>query len=137
MSQAEKSIDLLAPKKSLIDLSDPTQGFDSTLMGYSLSTLMEDVILVRYVDSNDDGTAIIRNGILVPINADTKAWRIGEVLLKGTKCEYVNVGDHVMFPNNLGIPINNLDVDGIGNVKKGLFLNEARIFGIVKPNVSQ
>ena len=46
MSQAEKSIDLLAPKKSLIDLSDPTQGFDSTLMGYSLSTLMEDVILV-------------------------------------------------------------------------------------------
>ena len=73
MSKAEKSIDLLAPKKSLIDLSDPTQGFDSTLMGYSLSTLMEDVILVRYVDSNDDGTAIIRNGILVPINADTKA----------------------------------------------------------------
>ena len=51
MSKAEKSIDLLAPKKSLIDLSDPTQGFDSTLMGYSLSTLMEDVILVRYVEA--------------------------------------------------------------------------------------
>ena len=73
MSTAEKSIDLLSPKKSLIDLSDPTQGFDSTLMGYSLSTLMEDVILVRYVDENDDGTALMRNGIMIPLNADTKA----------------------------------------------------------------
>jgi len=137
MSKAEKSIDLLAPKKSLIDLSDPTQGFDSTLMGYSLSTLMEDVILVRYVDENEDGTALIRNGIAIPLNADTKAWRISEVLLKGTKTQYVNVGDHVMFPNNLGIPINNIDVDEIGKVKKSIFLNESRIFGIVKPNVSQ
>ena len=42
-----------------------------------------------------------------------------------------------MFPNNLGIPVNNIEVDGIGKVKKGIFLNEARIFGIVKPNVSQ
>lgn len=136
MSTAEKSIDLLSPKKSLIDLSDPTQGFDSTLMGYSLSTLMEDVILVRYVDENEDGTALMRNGIMIPLNADTKAWRIGEVLLKGTKTEYVEVGCHVMFPNNLGIPIQNIDVEGIGKVKKGLFLNEARIFGVVKPNAS-
>jgi len=136
MSTAEKSIDLLSPKKSLIDLSDPTQGFDSTLMGYSLSTLMEDVILVRYVDENDDGTALMRNGIMIPLNADTKAWRIGEVLLKGTKTEYVEVGSHVMFPNNLGIPIQNIDVEGVGKVKKGLFLNEARIFGVVKPNAS-
>lgn len=136
MSTAEKSIDLLSPKKSLIDLSDPTQGFDSTLMGYSLSTLMEDVILVRYVDENEDGTALMRNGIMIPLNADTKAWRIGEVLLKGTKTEYVEVGSHVMFPNNLGIPIQNIDVEGVGKVKKGLFLNEARIFGVVKPNAS-
>ena len=136
MSQAEKSIDLLTPKKSLIDLSDPTQGFDSTLMGYALNTLMEDVILVEYVDENEDGTALNRNGIFIPLNADTKAWRIGKVLLKGTKTEYVEVGSHVIFPNNLCIPIHNIDVDGIGKVKKGLFLNEARIFGIVKPNAS-
>lgn len=127
------SIDLLAPKKSLIDLSDPARGFDSALVGFSLKTLMEDVILVRFVDENDDGTALMRNGIMIPINADTKAWRIGEVLLTGTKTEYTNVGDHIMFPNNLGIPINNIDVEGIGKVKKGLFLNESRMFGIVKP----
>jgi hypothetical protein len=132
------SIDLLTPKRSLIDLSAPPDGsFDSAILGYSLSTLMEDVILVKYVDESEDGTSLIRNGLHVPLNAETKAWRIGLVLLKGTKCEYVNVGDHVCFPNNLGVPISNIDVESQGKVKKGVFLNESRIFGIVKPNEGQ
>jgi len=132
------SIDLLTPKRSLIDLSAPPDGsFDSAILGYSLSTLMEDVILVRYKDENEDGSALIRNGIHIPLNAETKAWRIGEVLLRGTKCEYVEVGDYVCFPNNLGVPIGNIDVEDQGKIKKGVFLNESRIFGIVKPNASQ
>jgi co-chaperonin GroES (HSP10) len=129
------SIDLLTPKRSLIDLSAPPDGsFDSAILGYSLSKLMEDVILVRYKDESEDGKSIKRNGILIPLNSDTKAWRIGEVLLVGAKCEYVKVGDHVCFPNNLGVPIANIDVDDVGKLKKGIFLNESRIFGIVKPN---
>ncbi len=135
---ANTSIDLLTPKRSLIDLSAPPSGsFDSAIVGYSLSTLMEDVILVRYKDESEDGKALNRNGILIPLNADTKAWRIGEVLLVGTKCEYVKQGDYVCFPNNLGVPIANIDVDKVGKVKKGIFLNESRIFGIVRPNVSK
>lgn len=132
------NIDLLTPKRSLIDLSTPPDGsFDSTITGYSLSRLMEDVILVRYADEGIDGTTILRNGLEIPINADTKAWRIGEVLLAGNKCEFVEVGDHVCFPHNLGVPIANIEVDNIGKLKKGVFLNESRIFGIVKPNESQ
>ncbi len=128
------SIDLLAPKRSLIDLSVPTEGsFDSAIVGYQMSKLMEDVLLCKYKDETEDGQALIRNGIHIPLNADTKAWRIGEVLLAGTKSEYVSVGDHICFPNNLGIPIANIEVEGIGKVKKGIFLNESRIFGIVKP----
>jgi|TARA_R100000005_G_C4993243_1_gene200334 hypothetical protein len=128
------SIDLLAPKKSLIDLSTPDDGsFDSAIVGFSMSRLMEDVILCKYKDETADGKALIRNGIHIPLNADTKAWRIGEVLLAGNKCEFVKTGDHICFPNNLGIPIANIDVDGIGIVKKGIFLNESRIFGIVNP----
>ena len=84
-------------------------------------------------DETEDGQALIRNGIHIPLNVDTKAWRIGEVLLAGTKCEYVKVGDHICFPNNLGIPISNIEVEEIGRVKKGIFLNESRIFGIVRP----
>ena len=129
-----QSIDLLAPKKSLIDLSVPTEGsFDSAIVGYQMSRLMEDVILCKFKDETEDGTALIRNGIHIPLNVDTKAWRIGEVLLAGTKCEYVKVGDHVCFPNNLGVPISNIEVQDIGKVKKGIFLNESRIFGIVNP----
>jgi len=128
------SIDLLTPKRSIIDLSVPTEGsFDSAIIGYQISRLMEDVILCRYKDETEDGQALIRNGIHIPLNADTKAWRIGEVLLAGGKCEYVEVGDHICFPNNLGIPISNLEVEGLGKLRKGIFLNESRIFGIVKP----
>ena len=92
------SIDLLTPKRSLIDLSVPTEGsFDSAIIGYQMCRLMEDVILCKYKD------------------------------------EYVEVGDHICFPNNLGIPISNLEVEGLGKLRKGIFLNESRIFGIVKP----
>ena len=130
----QKSIDLLTPKRSLIDLSAPPEGsFDSTIIGYKMCKLMEDVILCKYKDETEDGAALIRNGIHIPLNVDTKAWRIGEVLLAWTKCEYVKKGDHVCFPNNLGIPIANLEVQDIGKVRKGIFLNESRIFGIVKP----
>ena len=120
----QKSIDLLTPKRSLID---------SAIIGYQMCTLMEDVILCKYKDETEDGKCLIRNGIHIPLNVDTKAWRIGEVLLAGTKTEYVKVGDHICFPNNLGIPISNIEVEGIGKVRKGIFLNESRIFGIVTP----
>ncbi len=57
------SIDLLAPKKSLIDLSTPAEGsFDSAIVGYQMSRLMEDVILCKYKDETEDGKALIRNG---------------------------------------------------------------------------
>jgi len=124
-------IDLLPVHKSLIDLSElPKNSFNSVFYGYNLKAVLDDVLLVKYVDETEDGSSIIRNGIVVPINADTKAWRIGEVVLCGPTAKYVKKGDHVCFPNNLGVPVANLDIDGYGTLKKGLFLNEQRIFGI-------
>jgi len=124
-------IDLLPVHKSLIDLSElPKNSFNSVFYGYNLKTVLDDVLLVKYVDETEDGSSIIRKGIIIPINADTKAWRIGEVILAGPTVKYVKRGDHVCFPNNLGVPVANLDIDGYGNLKKGLFLNEQRIFGV-------
>lgn len=124
-------IDLLPVHKSLIDLSElPKNSFNSVFYGYNLNAVLDDVLLVKYVDETEDGSSIVRNGIVVPINADTKAWRIGEVILAGPTVKYVKKGDHVCFPNNLGVPVANLDIDGYGTLKKGLFLNEQRIFGI-------
>jgi len=125
------NIDLLPTTKSVIDLSElPKNSFNSVFYGYNLKSLLDDVLLVKYVDETEDGTSIMRNGIIVPVNVDTKAWRIGEVVLCGPSSKYVKTGDYVVFPNNLGVPVANLDIENYGTLKKGLFLNEQRIFGI-------
>lgn len=132
------NIDLLPTQKSLIDLSElPKNSFNSTFIGYNLKKLLDDVLLVKFVDETDDGTSIVRNGIVVPLNADMRAWRIGEVILAGPNAKHTKTGDYVCFPNNLGVPIANLDIDGYGNLKKGVFLNEQRIFGICSVNNSK
>lgn len=122
---------MLPTQKSLIDFSAlPKNSFDSVFYGYNLKTVLDDILLVKYVDETPDGSNIVRNGIVVPVNADTKAWRIGEVILAGNNVRVAKIGDYVCFPNNLGVPISNIDVEGYGTLKSGIFLNEQRIFGI-------
>jgi len=124
-------IDTLPTQKSVIDLSElPKNSFNSVFYGYNLKGLLDDILLVRFVDETEDGTSIVRNGIFVPINVDAKAWRIGEVILCGPNAKHVKKGDHVCFPNNLGIPVANIEIENYGPLKKGIFLNEQRIFGI-------
>ena len=132
------NIDVLPVQKSLIDLSElPKNSFNSVFMGYNLKSLLDDVLLVRFMDETDDGTSILRNGIVVPINVDTKAWRIGVIILAGPNAKHTKPGDYVCFPNNLGIPVANIDVDGYGTLKKGIFLNEQRIFGVCRPRKNE
>ena len=127
-------IDQLPVQKSLIDLGAlPKNTFNSMFMGYDLVNLLDDIILVEFADDGGTDNTIVRNGILVPVNADTNAWRIGKVLLAGINCKLVKVGDYVCFPNNMGIPISNIDVINVGTLRMGIFLNEQRIFGVVKP----
>lgn len=129
-------IDSLGPiQKSLIDLSNPhNQSFDSVLRGFSLSKILSDVILVEYTDFGDNnGSTIVRNGIAIPLNVTTQAWRIGKVILAGDAVNLVKKGDYVCFPNNMGVQISNLLIDNHGKIDKGVFLNEQRIFGVVKP----
>ena len=124
-------IDLLLPQKSLIDLAAlPKNSFGSVFYGYRLKSILDDVLLVVYADETTDGSSIVRRGIHIPVNADTKAWRVGKVILAGSNTRVAKVGDFVLFPNNMGIPVADIEVAGHGNVKKGIFLNEQRIFGI-------
>jgi hypothetical protein len=37
-----------------------------------------------------------------------------------------------MFPNDKGAPVSNMEIEGYGKIKKGMFLNEQRLFGICK-----
>tara|TARA_R100001129_G_scaffold16887_1_gene11023 strand:- start:9931 stop:10347 length:417 start_codon:yes stop_codon:yes gene_type:complete len=127
---ATASIDNLAPTRSLIDLSDPDKG-DFGIDDYELSFIFDDILLIEYVDETEQGE-VERNGILVPTNALTKAWRKGKVILAGPDVKYTKEGDIVIFPNNMGVTISGVLIEGKGKIKKGIFLNEERMFGICK-----
>lgn len=127
---AQRSIDTLATQKHLIDLSTHSEGDMGLTDNFELEMIFDDILLVEYVDENEHGE-VQRNGIYVPTNAITKAWRKAKVVLAGPKAEYAKIGDVVIFPNNLGVTVANIDVQGT-TVKKGIFLNEDRLFGICK-----
>ena len=127
---AMASIDNLAPTRSLIDLSAPGRG-DFFLDDFELSFIFDDILLIEYIDETVDGE-VERNGILVPTNALTKAWRKGKVILAGPDAKYAKEDDIVIFPNNVGVTISGVSVTGKGKITKGIFLNEERMFGICK-----
>jgi len=134
MSNKQKAdIDSIEPSKSLIDLSKAHEdSLDSTLIGYAIESLEDDIVLVEFVDRHETGEEIIRNGIVVPANANPRAWRIGRVIMQGKSALTTQQGDYVTFPNNMGIPVSNLIVksgDDFTTVKRGQFINAQRIFG--------
>lgn len=131
---ANINVDKIIPSRSLIDLTGfPSNSLDSSLIGYDLVDVLDDIILAEFVDVSVSGNEIVRNGLVVPINAQTNAWRIGRVVLCGKGCNLVKKGDYVCFPNNMGVNISKLDVIDYGTIQSGQFLNEHRIFGVVKP----
>ena len=118
--------------KGTIQLDKYTASENFNLFGFELSGVLDDILLVKYVDCNEDGTELLKNGVWVPINTSTFTWRIGEVILAGPHCDLVKVGDHVCFPNDKGIAVGNLEVVDHGKIKNSCFLNEDRIFGVCK-----
>jgi hypothetical protein len=119
--------------KGTIQLDNYAGSENFNLFGYELTSVLDDIILVKYVDCNDEGTEILKNGVWVPVNTSTFTWRIGEVLLAGPNCKLVSVGDHVCFPNDKGIAVGNLEISSHGKVRNSCFLNEDRIFGVCQP----
>ena len=122
-------LDNLKHNKSLIDLESHSDGVFG-LDDYVLSFVFDDIVLVELIDEEND--SIKRNGLYVPTNAMTKAWRKGKIVLKGPATQYCKVGDIVVFPNDKGASVSNLLVQGHGKINKGMFLNEQRLFGICK-----
>jgi hypothetical protein len=127
-------IDKLEASRSLIDLDGFSKNsLNSVFIGYDLAQVLDDIILVELVDLGGSSNEIIRNGLIVPVNADTQAWRVGKVILCGQGTSLVKKDDYVIFPNNKGIMISNVEIEGYGTLEHGQFLNEHRIFGIAKP----
>jgi cellobiose-specific phosphotransferase system component IIB len=89
-----------------------------------------------FVDEIEDskGSAVMRNGLYVPTNVNTKAWRKAKVVLVGPNVLYCKKDDIVIFPNDKGVTVANMEIEGYGKITKGMFLNEQRLFGIAKKN---
>lgn len=121
-------IDQLSPTRNLIDLSSHSDG-NFGMDDYILSQIYNDIILVEFIDLSEDGDNIKRGSIYVPTNTLTQAWRKARVILVGTEVKNTKVGDIVMFPNDKGVSVSGMEVAGYGKIKRGMFLNEQRLFG--------
>jgi len=100
-------------------------GQDFNLDGWKLTKVLDDILMCQYIDVSEDGTEIKRGSIYVPINAVNFTWRLAKVVLAGPECKTVKEGDVVVFPNDKGIQVANMN-----DMKHVVFLNESRIFGV-------
>ena len=122
-------IDKLLPERGLIQLSSDSV-VDMDVDDFKLTRLHGDVLFCEFIDMSEDGESILRNGIFVPLHTQTKAWRKARVILAGVDSKWTKEDEIVLFPNNYGVAIENLEIDGKGKIKHGIFLNESRIFGV-------
>jgi hypothetical protein len=127
-------VDLLPVQKSHIDLSDGALPSDFGIEDYIMCKLYDDVVLLEFADlESEDGAQYVKRGsILIKASETQNMWRKGRVILRGPRVTQTQIGDIVVFPNNMGIPITNLEVEGHGKIKNGVFLNEQRMFGVCK-----
>jgi hypothetical protein len=126
------NIDLLSPKKHLIDLADYISEDHPVPENFELSRIYGDIIMVAPIDENDMGE-LERDGVVLPKTAMRTAWRTGKVLLVGRQVDDIKPGEYVIYPNDRGLSVKNLRVKGIGKVAVSSFINEERIFGVCSP----
>jgi len=123
-------------KRSLINL-DVYKSDNLSLLGYKLNKVLDDILLVQFVDLSNDGKSVVRNGIHIPLSQMQRTWRLARVILRGPLCKFADVGDIVCFPDDKGIKVDNITVKGIeGSVRDCVFLNEQRIFGVCEVDES-
>jgi hypothetical protein len=108
------------------------QGHALELDGWNLTNVLDDILMVQYIDVNEDGTEIKRGSLWVPINTVNFVWRVGKVILAGPNCKTVKPDDFIVFPNDKGIQAAN-----INDIKNIVFLSENRIFGICEPKFNK
>lgn len=124
MIHRPKQEDLIGGKVQL----DNYLGSDMNLENWTLKKVLDDILMCQYIDINEDGTEVKRGNIWVPVNAVNFTWRLAKVLIAGPDCKTVKEGDVVVFPNDKGIQVANLN-----GYKHVVFLNESRIFGVCEP----
>lgn len=107
---------------------DNYQNSNFELSDWELTAVVDNILVVQYADANEDGTEIKRGNLVIPINVAQHTWRVGKVLMAGPEVKNIKENDYVIFPNDKGIKVANLN--GLKNI---VFLDDKRIFGVCKP----
>ena len=98
------------------------------LGGYKMVKVLDDILMCQYIDETDT-KEVKRDGIYIPLNILERGcvWRFAKVLLAGPSST-IKPGECIVFPNDKGIPVARM-----GSLKNLVFLNEARVFGVIEP----
>ena len=80
----------VTPKRSLINL-DVYKSDNLSLLGYKLNKVLDDILLVQFVDLSNDGKSVVRNGIHIPLSQMQRTWRLARVILRGPLCKFADV----------------------------------------------
>lgn len=112
---------------------DKVQGVEIPSLDWEITDVLDDIIMAQFVDTDNDGQHIQRNGIYIKVDPAKQLWRVGRVIAAGPKCsDKIKTGVFILFPNDRGI-----QVPQVGGYKNVAFINEPRIFGICKPTPEQ
>ena len=102
---------------------DECMNIKGTLELEKAKKVLGDTIMCEVMDENAEGE-VLRNGIWLKDNVDTRTWRRAKAIKVGRLCQDVKEGDVVVYPSDRGLKIVS------ANKKKYIFLNESRIFYI-------
>jgi hypothetical protein len=114
-------------------LTDISQYAGATMpTDFNIEMVLGDIIMAKFDDVSEDGQDIVRDGIFLNTGTTKECWRSAIVLKVGPECsELIKEGTRIGFPNDKGV----LGVQlGSGGKKEHIvFLNESRMFAILKP----
>jgi len=95
---------------------------------WNITGVLGNIIQAEYVDCDEKNEYIDRGGIFIDNKVSQYVWRVAKVIHIGPGVRDLAVGDHIMFPNDKGITMTNV------NGHSYIFLDESRIFAKVEAN---
>lgn len=95
--------------------------------------VLNDVIMAIPDDEGSSPGEIMRDGIVVSSDITKTCWRSAVIELVGSRVsdERLKMGTRIAYPSDMGI--SSVQMDHNGKKRTVIFLNEERIFGILKP----
>ena len=101
---------------------------------FDIDTVLGDIIMAKFDDVSEDGQDIVRDGIFLNTGTTKECWRSAIVLkVGGDVSSLITEGTRIGFPNDKGVL--GVQIGSGGKKEHIVFLNESRMFAILKPKL--